>query len=493
MREVWPTANEVAFDALEYHSDGRFRRADFRIVGMADDGWQVLRNETPILSLGPGYRLLRSIGCGVCSTDLDRQFLPFPLPQITGHELIAVDETGRRYAIEINDSHRARGDDSDCVFCRVGLDTHCPDRRVLGIHDLPGGFGRWILAPSHALHEIPASIPSDTAYLIEPFAAALHAALRIGPVAGNRIAVLGPRRLGLLTIAALAAQRRRSGVDFDIVAVGRHANLLDLACALGANEHVLLDDTNGPSGAPIADVVIDTTGTPDGLDAALDMARHEVHLKSTHGQDFHGLKHLTELVVDEMGLQLWRSPDADGTVSGVSSLMPGGRARIGWLCAEPPPSDPSSAIEWIRARNAEELLVALEEQPARTDTLKRVDAVVTANADHLDQIIRPRSDSEHSPLRPRGQILLRPEPAAGHIVSPLVRAITRGLKLSTSRCGNFGMALDLLKDDGELQMLGEKLVTHHLPASRLQDAFEIARSPGCIKAVIDHPSASEDG
>ena len=28
----------------------------------------------------------------VCSTDLARRFLPFPLPQVTGHELIARDE-----------------------------------------------------------------------------------------------------------------------------------------------------------------------------------------------------------------------------------------------------------------------------------------------------------------------------------------------------------------------------------------------------------------
>ena len=64
---------------------------------------------------------------------------------------------------------------TDCAFCASGLHKHCPERLVLGIHDLPGGFGPWILAPTRAVHRIPDNVPSGTAVLIEPFAAALNA------------------------------------------------------------------------------------------------------------------------------------------------------------------------------------------------------------------------------------------------------------------------------------------------------------------------------
>ena len=69
------------------------------------------------------------------------------------------------------------------------------ERLVLGIHDLPGGFGPWMLVPVHGALPIPDALPSATAVLVEPFAAALRAVERIAPRKGDRIGVLGPRRL----------------------------------------------------------------------------------------------------------------------------------------------------------------------------------------------------------------------------------------------------------------------------------------------------------
>ncbi|MEZ5362912.1 MAG: hypothetical protein R2748_11360 [Bryobacterales bacterium] len=41
---------------------------------------------------------------------------PFPLPQITGHEVVALDEHGERYAVEINAPPIVRGIETDCPF-----------------------------------------------------------------------------------------------------------------------------------------------------------------------------------------------------------------------------------------------------------------------------------------------------------------------------------------------------------------------------------------
>ena len=86
----------VAFEGLEYHASDRVRPARYELEGSPAKGWRVTRNGDEHMRLGPGYRLLRTERCGVCSTDLARRFLPFPLPQIIGHELIALDAEDQR-------------------------------------------------------------------------------------------------------------------------------------------------------------------------------------------------------------------------------------------------------------------------------------------------------------------------------------------------------------------------------------------------------------
>ena len=216
--DVGTTSHE--FRAPEYCADGSFDEAEYRFVGSAERGWTVYRNGGEYLRLGPGYRALRTHGCGICSTDLDRHFLPFPLPQVTGHELVADDAEGRHHVVEINASHHARSVRNDCAFCASGLPSHCPERLVLGIHDLPGGFGSWILAPVDAVLPLPPEIPFETALLIEPFAASLRAVVTIAPRSGETIAVLGPRRLGLLVVAARGG-RMSSSVPSPAAACGR--------------------------------------------------------------------------------------------------------------------------------------------------------------------------------------------------------------------------------------------------------------------------------
>ena len=267
-------ATDQRFEALEYRDDGSVAPARFRYTP-AGDGWEIARNDQEWLSLGAGYQLLKTAECGVCSTDLDRRHLPFPLPQVIGHELIALDEGGARHVVEINASCEARQLSAPCVFCRRGLQTHCPERLVLGIHDLPGGFGGWVLAPRGAVIPVPDQLPSRTAVLVEPFAAALRAVDTVAPRDGEVIAVLGPRRLGMLVIAALAAVRHGDGPRFEVAAMARRAALLELASDLGADH--LIDVSAGATVRPRqADVVVDTTGHPDGLTTAVLAARREV-------------------------------------------------------------------------------------------------------------------------------------------------------------------------------------------------------------------------
>lgn len=475
----------IAFEALDYRADQTFASARYRYDGDEASGWSVQRDGAEILRLGPGYRLLRVRQCGVCSTDLARHFLPFPLPQVIGHEVIAVDERDKRHVVEINASHAARGVEG-CAFCRAGLPTHCPSRVTLGIHDLPGGFGPWILAPRHACIEVPDSVPDSAAVLVEPFAAALHAVHTIAPVDGERIAVLGPRRLGMLVVAALAGVRQervRKGGGFEVAALVRDPALLTLAREFGATDARL---TTGPD-APAAqsyDVVVDTTGNPEGLDLAVAFARREVHLKSTHGRPASGLARLTELVVDELAIARFPTHEPQQGRAPWDLLRTGSRPRVAWLCDAPPPGWLTQRADVMRG-SAAEIAARCDEIE---DGLPRADVAVVDSAARVDLAIRPRTGREDALVRPRGDILVTAD--ADVAGSPLLAAVRdRGLRLSSSRCGEFEPALRLLAGNPELARIGDKLVTHRFGARDLADAFRTAKSRGCVKAVVSQPES----
>ncbi|MEZ6195039.1 MAG: alcohol dehydrogenase catalytic domain-containing protein [Planctomycetota bacterium] len=454
-------------EAWEHRRDGGFDRVRLAFEGTEGGGWTIRRNEALDLELGPGYRLLDVRACGVCATDLARRHLPFPLPQVIGHEALLA-EGDRRWVVEINASHASRGDPDGCVFCRSGLETHCPDRLVLGIDRLPGGFGDVLLAPRGALRAVPDDLPDDTAVLVEPFAAALHAVATSPPRDGDRVGVLGPRRLGMLLVAALAAWRRREGTDFRIAALPRRAELGALARALGADE-VIAPDAPGAA----CDIVFDTTGHPDALPLAAALARRELHLKSTHGLGAGGLANPTAFVVDELRAERFTPDRAAGIVrAGGLGGTPGLLLAIGHA---------ADGVDGVRRatdpRDAARVLAALAPPTGRAD------GVVATSVAAVDAAIRVEGGGEVGLVRPRGTILIDPR-ARG--ASPLLDAvIDRDVRVVASRCGDFSRALALLAGDTELRRLGERFVTDRYRRDELPAAFARAGAPDCLKVVVD--------
>ena len=471
------------FDAFEYTRDARFEKSAWAYFRDPETGWRIEREGAPWLDLGRGYRLLDTSCCGICATDLERHFLPFRLPQVTGHEVVAHDEQGHRYAVEINASRAARGLETDNVWARAGLDSHDPNRLVLGIRDLPGGFGPKILVPEHAMVEIPTEISDETAVLTEPFAAVLRAVATLRIRAEDRIAVLGPRRLGLLTVAALAAVRRTSGQAFEIEAWSRHAALGELALELGADRVRMVS----PEGDRLldggrADIVIDTTGNPTALTTALELADREVHIKSTHGRAAAGLTQATALVVDEIGMERFAAESSPRDHPGlIDPLSAGAAPKVAWLSRHAVPAWLRDHYE-IHQGHDPAVMGALYAQGAGAQRLPRADAAVVDDLAMADRVIRPDSERSQALVRPRGVILLHEE---SDDPAPLARAVVeRGLRLSTSRCGDFRPALELLAGDSRLRELGARFVTHRFSADALPQAFVKARQPDCIKALI---------
>jgi len=465
---------EANFRAFEYTSQDSFIESEYRFTGDTPTGWTITRNGREHLALGPGYRLLRTMYCGICSTDLARIHLPFSLPQVIGHEAVAADPaTGRDYVVEINDNCAARGDRSPEIFCASGLATHCPDRMVLGIDRLPGGFGPWLLAPVNACVPVE-GLALRTAALAEPFAAALHAVGTSRPRAGDSVAVVGPGRLGLLIIAALSSCRAAAG-GFTVTALGRSGKTRKAAIALGADSAEDIKDYGGRSRGQF-DLVFDASGTMEGFEASLRLARREVHLKSTSGREFHGMKHLTGLVVDELSLL----PSALDSLD----FHWDNEDRVNeWVYAAPGAGGYDLPERYRAHRGDAASAGALLTTGAFRGRLPRFDIAIASSMEEIDACIRPSTGHELSLVRPRGAIVV----AQNGDNNPLLRFCASGGRVRTSRCGDLRQAVQTLRQHGATAALLEKnIITHEFPASRLPEAYEMAKKGPAIKVLVRH-------
>jgi len=438
-----------------------------------------------VQDFGPGFELMKTVACGVCSTDLARCHLPFPLPQILGHELVAEAADGSRRVVEINAGALARALLEIGPFEAAGLPTHAAKRMVLGIDRLPGGFGPYVLAPVHGSMRVPENVPTETAALIEPFAAALHAVRTSPPIAGDRVAVLGPRRLGLLVCRARASERQRLRIDFEIAGIGRSEVSLERALAFGADRAIRDTDASERS----FDLVFDCTGNPDALPFAVSLAKRELHMKSTHGLCADGVQNWTAFVVDE--LQLRRLPRGATEFQ----LLLDERSHcsspptLAWPRGTPPPR----WLEEITALHADSdaaSLLAEASTPDFAGSLPCFDFACCESAAKLDSVIRPKQAEERALVRPRGCIFLTASPSTGRPSRTLDAVAERGLILSSSRCGSFQAALDCFAIDPSLRQLGKQCVSARFPATELPAAFEAAKDPRMLKILVEHGDRS---
>lgn len=199
---------------------------------------------------------------GICGSDLaticakgSPYLAPLTsMPFVMGHEVVGViteiggevraHGVGDRVVLHPVLGCKAREIDPPCDACGHGRDALCRNvtRGVIskGIQigycrDTGGGFGDSLVAHESQVHRVPDSLDDRAAVLIEPFACALHAAMRVSLNEGDTALVMGCGSIGLLTIAAL----RASGCKARIAAVARYDHQRRHAQALGAD--VLLD------------------------------------------------------------------------------------------------------------------------------------------------------------------------------------------------------------------------------------------------------------
>src|SRR5262245_30060525 len=220
-----------------------------------------VQESRPSPNPGEGEVLVRVSCAGICETDLQliKGYMGFR--GVLGHEFVGVAESGplagRRVVGEINCACWT------CETCRKGLNTHCPNRTVLGIVNHDGAFADLIAVPQRNLHAVPDSLPDEIAVFTEPVAAAFQIPAQLSIRRTDRIIVLGDGRLGNLCAQVLAR------LSDHVTVVGKHPEKLALLQSLGI-ETVRLDEVSRDRHA---DIVVDATGSDTGLPAALQLVR----------------------------------------------------------------------------------------------------------------------------------------------------------------------------------------------------------------------------
>jgi len=235
------------------------------------------RDDYPEPVPGAGQALVRVTLAGICRTDLEivKGYMGFN--GVLGHEFIGtvagVDDrwTGRRVAGEIN---AACG---TCPACRQGLGRHCPNRSVLGILGRDGCLADYCLLPEANLLAVPEGVSDEKAVFVEPLSAACAILEQVAMANAEKVVVIGDGKLGILCAWVMAT------TGATVTLVGHHRAKLDLA------RWRQIKTQTGEDPAPErADLVIEATGSHQGLAAAIRLCRPrgKIVLKTTVATPF---------------------------------------------------------------------------------------------------------------------------------------------------------------------------------------------------------------
>jgi threonine dehydrogenase-like Zn-dependent dehydrogenase len=189
---------------------------------------------------------LYPIVSGICGSDLATIFSKSSLflkdyvsfPFVLGHEIVAVNDVGKRYVVQSILSCEPRGLDL-CNFCKSGQIDKCLNlnRGVIkaGLQigfcaSTGGGWAQQLIAHNCQLIEIPDELSDLGAVMVEPTACALHGVLNnVEP--NMTIGVIGAGTIGLSTVACLSSYFK----DAQIYVGAKWPHQQKLASQLGAS------------------------------------------------------------------------------------------------------------------------------------------------------------------------------------------------------------------------------------------------------------------
>ncbi|MBI2917740.1 MAG: alcohol dehydrogenase catalytic domain-containing protein [Chloroflexi bacterium] len=253
--------------------------------------------EYPLPQLGPDDGLLRVELIGICSSDVKifRGHTPAPYPIIMGHEILGtIEEVGVRAAKAYG---VAKGDRviveasvacGHCFYCRTGNYRLCDFTIGYGTRTssaLPphlwGAYGQYMyIAPYSGVHKLSPKVPAEVGVQITTVTSnGIQWVRRLGGASvGDVVVVVGVGPQGLSSVAAA----RETGASL-IVALGLtlDEDRLALAREMGAHHTINVEELDPVAevkrltqGA-MADVVVEVSGSPKGVNTAINLARKQ--------------------------------------------------------------------------------------------------------------------------------------------------------------------------------------------------------------------------
>ncbi len=226
--------------------------------------------ERPRPETRPGEEEIAIEFAGVCGSDisgfLGHSALRKP-PLVLGHELVGRRRDGRRVVANplVSCGH--------CDACISGAQNLCDSWKLLGLGTTAGTYAEYVALPSSQVYEIPESLSSEQAILVEPLANIVHLFRLVGPQPFFRLAIVGAGTMGALALQTALRIGARNLLVTDV-----NDKRLETMLSLGASSVVNVTSPDALAAAIRSagrgyDVVIDASGSAPARQTAFDLCR----------------------------------------------------------------------------------------------------------------------------------------------------------------------------------------------------------------------------
>lgn len=240
---------------------------------------EMVVEDRPVPSPGPGEVLVEVGFCGVCGSDLHLLVDGWGKPgTVAGHELSGTLVALGQGVVDWAPGDRVvQGPTPRCGRCRrclEGQPSQCEARGAGVDEHLGGGFAGFVLLDARSLRRVPDGLSDRHAALAEPLAVALHAVTRARLQPGDSVMVFGAGPIGALAVSVLVT----SGLH-DVTVVEPGETRRELARRLGAHHVVEPGDLERyPRWEPerMAPSAVDAVLECSGKKAAIELALHQL-------------------------------------------------------------------------------------------------------------------------------------------------------------------------------------------------------------------------
>ncbi len=233
--------------------------------------------------------------CGICAADPKifhgkayfSQVAYDHAPIVAGHEFIGeVVELGpgaaEKFNLKVGDKAIAEQIVPcwECYFCKRGIYNMCDVHEVFGVSGPDGGWAEYIKYPAKSIvWKVPQDLSYEKAILIEPFACAIHGVQRANVQLGEVAVIAGAGAIGLLMLEVLKLKHPQK-----IVVMEPDDHRREIAQELGADlvinplEEDPVEKVKELTGGLGCDVVLEASGSPQAVEAAIEMLRRRGRL-----------------------------------------------------------------------------------------------------------------------------------------------------------------------------------------------------------------------